>query len=359
MKANNYIKNITFLCLTIFSVLLSCTEKSKQLTKEEVKDFARKLEISVSKRESAFFDNAIDRKEMMKRAGLSAGKYSKEKINLGTSVVNALSKNGTFELIKQYDKAGIWHLLFRLYENDNMALNYFDFELMPRNDEVKIADGYAYNVGQNLSEVLKDLYHQMDELEANAKEDKDKWLDLIPDMRKLVSQGKFNEALGIFQTIPPDVRKIKLMQIIHVIICSGVDVETQQAALNEYKELYPGEPNIALLEMSGYLLMENYELALPALDELDKMIDKDPLLDFHRSICYKMLGKYDQQKECLARLIHNIPDFENGMLELIAVYLKNKDYEKARPLVKDFRTRSRFNQNSLSLILSSYPGFQE
>ena len=110
MKANNYIKNITFLCLTIFSVLLSCTEKSKQLTKEEVKDFARKLEISVSKRESAFFDNAIDRKEMMKRAGLSAGKYSKEKINLGTSVVNALSKNGTFELIKQYDKAGIWHL---------------------------------------------------------------------------------------------------------------------------------------------------------------------------------------------------------------------------------------------------------
>ena len=358
MRANNHIRNVTFLCLTIFSVLLSCLEKPKQLTKEEVKDFARKLEISVSKRESVFFDNAIDRKELMKRAGLSAGKYAKEKIKLGTSVVNALSKNGTFELIKQYDKEGIWHLLFRIYENDNMALNYFDLELNRRNDEVKIADGYAYNVGQNFSEVLKDLYHQMNELETNTKEDKDKWLDLIPAMRKLVSQGKLTEALTIFQTIPPDVRKIKLMQIIHMIICSGIDVETQQAAVKEYKELYPGEPNIALLQMSGYLLLENYELALQALDELDKTIDKDPLLDFHRSICYKMLGKYDQQKECLVRLMDNIPDFENGILELIAVYLKDKDYEKAGPLVKDFRTRKRFNQNSLNLILSSYPAIK-
>lgn len=346
-------KGIFFFCLVAL-FYSSCSNESRSLTSEEVKDFARKIEISLSKKEPAFFDNALDKKKLLKKSGIPANKISGKSLNLGTSIVNGFSSKTTFVLIKQYEKDGTWHLLYRIYDSDSQGLSYLDFELTCVRDEIKIADGYAYNVGQNLSELLKDLNLQMDEVADNAKENKDKWLDLVSPMRKLATQGKYQEALKIFQTIPPDVRKIKLMQIIHVIISSGIDAETYRSALEEYNLLYPNEPNSLLLQLSGYFVLEDYKQALEAINALDKMINIDPLLDFHRSICYKMLKDTDQQKKCLLRLNRNIPDFEDGILELIAVYRKEKNEVEADKWIKEFRLHSAYDQNRLDAVLGSY-----
>src|SRR5258705_5540544 len=196
-----------FLCAVI---LWGCNETKKPLTAEEVKNFARELETSVNRKNPAFFDNALDRKEILRRAGIS-DQRSTESMNLGTGIVSLLSQKGSFKLIKQYEESGTWHLLFRLYINKIMALNYYDLELWQRGSQIKIAAGYAYNVGQKFSEILKDLDQQMDEVADKAKENKDKWLDQISVMRKLVMKGQFDEAYKTFEGIPADVPQIKLM----------------------------------------------------------------------------------------------------------------------------------------------------
>ena len=333
--------------------LCGCNDSAKPLDIGEVTDFARKLETSVNKKDPSFFDDAIDKDEISKRANMPDSRAA-SRIKLGSGIVSLLSSKGSFLLVKKYEKDGIWHLLFRLLVEDNMALNYYDFELKRRNAKVKIIDGYAYNLGQKFSEVLGDLNSQMNEIERESRQDKDRWLDLIGVMRKKIMDSRFKEAYDMFQTIPPDVRKIKIMQIIHVTICAGISAEIQQAAFNEYKNLYPNEPNIALLQMSSYLLQQNYESALTAIDDLDKMINKDPLLDYHRSICFKMLGKNEQQKECLVRLVKNVPGFEDGLIEMIAVSIENENKTEATKWIKEFRLHSAYDQDRLDAVLESY-----
>jgi hypothetical protein len=123
---------ITF-SLLFALVLFSCNTPVKPVTAEEAKDFGRQLQSSVEKRDGDFFDHAIDKKAFLKKAGLADddarafGSGFTEKLNIGTQLVRSLSKKGTYQLVKQYEKDQKQHLLFRLY--DNGSLNYHDIEL--------------------------------------------------------------------------------------------------------------------------------------------------------------------------------------------------------------------------------------
>ena len=63
---------------------------------------------------------------------------------------------------------------------------------------------------------------------------------------------------------------------------------------------------------------------LAAVNGLDSQINKDPLLDFYRYLSYNLLEDEEKGRVCLNRLLKNMPDFQKGYLELIAVELDAK-----------------------------------
>lgn len=345
----------------------SCKQEVKPLSAEEVKDFARKLETSVNKRETQFFDDAIDRNSLIKRANIPSGKNARDfkrglnsGMNMGTTMKQSLSAKATYTLVKQYEKDKVHHLLFRLY--DNGSLNYHDLELTRSGKDVKVADMFIYTTGENLSETLHGIYLQL----AGMFDDKtskitpnDEWLKKLPDIRKLMREGKNREAADLFNKIPGQVRKGRAFQILHVEVSSGLSYDEYNDAIEEYKRLFPNEPNMHLLLLDGYIIQKQYDKALNAVNELDKMINKDPFLDYYRYLCYKLLQDEASGKECLVRLVKAMPGFEEGVLELIAVYLDENDYEAARPLVVNYKSRSSFDQSALDQLLEQHPGFTE
>ncbi len=367
MSATVHQRILLAACLAVLFTTPSCKPETKPLTAEEVKDFARKLETSVSKRETEFYDNAIDRTTLIKKAKIPSGKNANEfkrglnsGMNMGTTLKQGLSAKATYTLVKQYEKDGIYHLLFRLY--DDGSLNYHDMELKRSGKDVKIADMFVYTSGENLSETLHGIYVQL----AGAFADKsssitpdDEWLKKLPDIRKLMREGKNREAADLYDKIPEKVRKGRAFQILHVEVCSGLEWDEYNAAIEEYKKLFPNEPNMHLLLLDGYIIQKQYDKALNAVNELDKMINKDPFLDYYRYLCYNLLQEKEKGKECLVRVVQAMPDFEDGVLELISVYLGEDDTTSARPLVEKFRSRSSFNQSSLDLLLEQHPGFTE
>ena len=150
-----------------------------------------------------------------------------------------------------------------------------------------------------------------------------------------------------------------MFQVMHMEICSGLSGEEYNRAIAEYEMLYPHEPNMQLLMIDGYILRKDYGKALAAVEDLDKMIDKDPLLDFHRAMCYTLLKNEPKRREYLERLVKNLPDFEDGVLELITDYLKSNQYEKAKPLIDRYKNNSEFNQSALTMVLYLYPDYKE
>jgi tetratricopeptide (TPR) repeat protein len=186
-----------------------------------------------------------------------------------------------------------------------------------------------------------------------------RWLKEVPAIRQLINTGKNREALDIYNRMSDKIKNIRMFQIIHIEICSGLTDEEYDKAIKDYEKLYPNEPNMHLLQIDEYTVRKDYPKALNAVNELDKMIDKDPLLDYHRAMCYTLMKDTARRVECLERLVKNMPDFEDGIIELIASYFSTKEFEKAKPLVDNFKSKAEFNQLTLKLLLNSYPGYDK
>jgi tetratricopeptide (TPR) repeat protein len=354
-----------FAITTLFLMTTSCKQKEKPLTKAEALDFAKKIEISIGKRDSKMLDEAIDEKAIFKKMDLESGKDSRSfqtglsrGLKMGTKITESLTAKGTYSLIKHYEKDKIQHLLFRLY--DDGSLNYHDYELTRTGGQPKVADIFIYMSGENFSETLKNLFIQFkDELGDDSNNESAGWIKKMPDIRSLITAGKHQQALDIYNSMPEKIKRGRVFQIVHVEICSGLEEEEYSKAITEYETLYPNEPNMKLLLIDGYILRKDYPKALNAVNDLDKMLDKDPLLDYHRAMCYSLMKDDAKRTEHLERLVKNIPDFQDGILELLADYLETGEFEKAKPLIDRYKTKSEFDQETLDLLMTGYPGYQK
>jgi hypothetical protein len=109
-----------------------------------------------------------------------------------------------------------------------------------------------------------------------------------------------------------------------------------------------------LVMVDGYFLQKEYVKMLAAVNSLDSQINKDPLLDFYRYLSYNLLLDKAKAKTCLVRLLKNMPDFQKGYQELIAVELGDKNKNEADSLIKIYRGKAKFNQGELDNIIAYY-----
>jgi tetratricopeptide (TPR) repeat protein len=231
--------------------------------------------------------------------------------------------------------------------------------LINNGGKTKIADIYIYITGENFSETLRNLYLQFaDEIEgAKKNNDAAAWMKKLPEIRSLINKGEHRQAMELFNNIPVKYRSGKIFQVMNVTISSGLSEEEYGTALDEYNKLFPNEPNAALLMIDGHILHKDYNKALEAVNMLDRQINKDPLLDYYRYLCYNLLNEKEKAKQHIEQVVKNIPGFGDGMLELIATYLEDHEYDKARPFVEKYKAKSSFDQTTLDLLLSAYPDY--
>jgi tetratricopeptide (TPR) repeat protein len=351
-------------CTIVCVAILSCKQPQKPLTKEESLEFAKKVQQTIERKDATFLDKAISPEALFTKMDLPNKKDSRsfeqgarKGMDLGTKILATMSDKGSYSFIKHYTKDSLHHVLFRLY--DQGMINYHDMELTRVNGEAKIADMYIYLTGENFSETMKTLYSEFTSFEEKGSTQNSRWMQEIPKIRNLITEKKYQEALDIFNSMPLVIQNSRPFQIINVEIASGISDEDHIKAVERYEALYPNEPNMQLMLIDAYVLRQQYDKALKAVNELDRMIDKDPLLDYYRAICYNLLNDQEKFREHLELLVKNIPDFEDGLIELINDYLENEEYEKARPLIKNYQSRKSFDQSALTDVLDAYPNYIE
>jgi hypothetical protein len=356
MAFNFRFKPFSLVCLLIFA--FACGYKSNPVSVDEAKQFAEKVEASVLQNDPNFLNNSLDKKEILKRAGLKSKVWDPASskgyaMDIGTKLMNTLQSKGTYEVVKHYEKSGIRHILFRMFLQGN--INYHDFELHKKGSKVLVSDIYVYTTGENLSETLSLINSEMDDIENQPgdREDKDKWLNYIGRLKEMALEGRHEEAKKLFHTIPHDVQQMKIMQLTNLTICSGLGKDEYNEAFKQYESRYPDEKNIPFLKISYYMMNDDSKNTLLAVDELDRFIDKDPLLDYFRHLCHYSAGDRVNSLICLKRLVKNMPDFEDGVMELIALFLKEGDSESARPLIERFRKNASFDQKNLDNFLNT------
>lgn len=347
--------------------VVSCSQPEKPVTAAEAATFAKELEAVMASRNEFKYSQLMDAEAFKKRIreqsnnkldgrmidgaikGLKNGSF-------GSQLVGSLGKTGTYRLVKQYEKGNHQHLLFRMNSEE---LNYHDYELIKKGEQVKIADMYIYTTGQNLTTTFTESLTSMSAQTA-AMERLDKTeVDKVERIKKYLNSKQYEKARSLYQTLPRIIRDQRVYKMIYIRIASGLGTDEYLKALSQFQQDYPDASNIFLLMIDAYFLKKDYDGALKSVNQLDSVINKDPFLDYYRGLLYKQKEDTEHQLFYLEQLHKNMPDLPEGMLQLIDCYLDQQQTGKAVALTKQYKKSKQVDTESLETLYAAYPDYKK
>lgn len=360
-------KQLVLLLLLPLWIIGCAEEKEQPLTKEEAIAIGNRLQASVEAGHSQLFDSLFMNRVFADRIAQEAGEsmsaaYKKsltdalQKRTIGREMLKSMGADDTYEFLRHYEKDQRHHLIFRMYGSS--GINYHDIELVKINNRIGLADMFVYMTGENFS---KTLARAMELMTGQAdKKSEDSALQAaksVQEIRTLMNRQQYEKASQLYEELPASFKKDKTMQLMHISIVSELDQAQYHEALGAFEKQYGQDPSAQLALFDLYFLNEDYDKSLKVLDVLDASIQGDPVLNLYRSIIYTRMEQPEKSVQCLEALYKAKPDFENGVLELIANYIEVKNNEKAEALVTAYRANKKFDQEKLENLKYLYPDF--
>jgi thioredoxin-like negative regulator of GroEL len=352
--------------LVVTLALTSCLGPQEQpVSQEEARVMAQKINSAIASKSDETFLGFIQLDVFTERISRASGKeipgsFKKglkaglKNANLGGQIIEALKDKGSYELIKQYEKNKIQHLLFRMYSEG--GFNYHDYELTKVGGKVYIADIFIYLTGENFSKSASEILagiEEADDLQKYKREDIEKFKRL----NGLIASSRFEEAKTLYDKLPATFRDKKVVQINYLSIAAGLGGEEYEKALTDFEARYSNEPNMGISLIDGYVYTKQFDRALNVINQLDSMVGKDEMLDYIRYLLYNQMDKPEEARQALENVNHHYPAFEDASIELIYLYCEVQEYEKARPLVKAYRANEEFDQEKLDEVLDLFSKF--
>jgi hypothetical protein len=355
----------SYALLFIPLLFASCSLRENPVTKDEALKLAHRIEYSAAHRDNALLNNIFDEKELARRISKEGGLLMSSALvkgavegfqqgQFGKAIIDALGKDGSYELIKYYEKDKKQHILFRL--NGEGGVNYHDFELVKSEETVKAADVFIYISGEDLSKTIADALKLADQ--NIPKEDLDK-VEKIKTIKSFMAQGEDQKALDIYDELPDAIKKEKAYQLIHIRLCSKLGNEKYIQALDQYRNLFPNEPNMYLMMIDAYILQKDYPAALGAVNKLDSLIDKDPYQDYQRGLIYLLLKDTLHSEQSFERLHRNMPKYNKGIIELMETYYYTHNDDKAVQLIREAKDSNYLSPQYLDAIYSLHPELKQ
>lgn len=323
--------------ILIFSIcLFSCNIAEQSATKEEAKAFAKKLENQASIRSVNFFNSSISSKALAQRVkaigdlgndgsfedGLMQGLKKNE---MGKKILASMGKEGSFELVRIYEKEKKTRAIFRMFSSEG-GFNYYDLELIKENNEIKIADFFVYLTGENFSETMADL---VSSLMSSTRINKDESaLTNLQQIKYQVNNGNFTAAWDDFNQLPYAVQNTKGAQMIKLEISRNISDSLYATVVNQYESLVKEKKFDNLILLDYYIAKQKFSDAITLIDTLDARIQYDPFLNYYRGLMHYNNNNFDKAIDCYEKLIKGLPNFKPGYEELMVLYA-TKDKAKA------------------------------
>ncbi len=343
-------------------LLTGCAKKEQPVTKEEAITYANAITASIKKHDEPFLDKVLDldlfAKEVMKVAGEKGSGSLRDGVmqglkqrNISREIFSAMGKDGLYEFLKQYEKEGHQHIIFRLYGQN--GINYHDFELVKYDDKISAKDIYIYLSGENLSATMAQIFSSVLQQSDGNNSQMIRYADNMKRLRALQTQKNFKAAKEAFDQLPPGLKKERAFQLIKLQIASELDNDTYTETLNEFEKLYGNDASAQFAMFDGYFLRGDFAKALKVLDQVDSSVN-DPLLDYFRALIYTQKKDDKTAVLYLEKLYKKMPYFETGVLELMANYIEMQRYPETNALIAAYKKNTSFNQARLSDMKERY-----
>ncbi|RYY50264.1 MAG: hypothetical protein EOO06_04325 [Chitinophagaceae bacterium] len=362
-------KTILAKALICTLLLVGCKSKEEKPSEAEAQQFAASISKDASDRQINFLEKNIVLPALMdrmyeldeikklkaSRSGMEKGvEQGLKKHNYEKTLFETLGNNGTFQLVKLYEKDGKRRSIFRAFGSG--GLNYFDMELTKVDNKVGIADMLVYTTGENISRSMAEISEKI--FSAGTTSQDQIGPALINIKRHLASED-FESAKAEYDRLPQSLKNTKLLESVYLSILPNLSGTENQAEMERIEKKYAADPNSQLMLIDIYIARKDYDKTLAAVDVMDKNINKDPFLDYYRGLIHNLNGKSEEAIAHFEKVAAAMPDFADNYAELFAHHAKENNKEKAKQYFAAYKKLKQRDPEVVSYYETEYPYLAE
>ena len=273
------------------------------------------------------------------------GRFSK-------GIQSETGRGGNYDLLKIVRRGKDRHAIFRLVTGaaspaGGGLINYHNLRLIKQKGKVRADDIYIGRVGAWLSEnyrsSLKPAILKSKESPVGFTSEQREQMEvyrLAAQMDRAARMGKYAESTELFQQLPEDVKKTKIVLTTRLLATNRDELFK---AAEEMLAEYPGSPAVGLRLMDFGMKQRD----LPALEQARELLAKwtggDPYIDLNVATAKAKLGSLEEAIEMSQGIDISKFNFENPVFLKLNIALAAKDNVT---LLECFRIlRDKFDQD--------------
>jgi len=319
---------------------------NQNISEAEAAEFGAAWETAVAEGDVAasktliWFDKMLDRViasfelEPKYVAGFKQGANSGSPI---AKLVGQLKANqdagGSYRLVRVVTRAGDRHAVFRLL-GANGALNYHDLRIVRDGDQLRADKIFVAMTGEKISDSMKTamapLVQKLTPMARMMGGDQRelKLLEKQSAVMKSIVAGDMAGALDLYGKLPADVQKRKMIQVYRLTALAQLaERETEYLqAMDQYAELFPGDPSLALISIDAAVLRDDMDLLIKAHGDLTTWSAGDPILDLIVGAVLANSGRPEEAQAMVADVDPASLGLESAHDYRLAIALGNDDH---------------------------------
>ncbi|QXP61810.1 tetratricopeptide repeat protein [Olleya sp. HaHaR_3_96] len=251
-------------------------------------------------------------------------------------IITELENGAYYDFVNyRYDEyLETYYILFRLYSSES-GLNYHDYRIHKKGQDMQISDAYIYYSGENLSETMARLMGYaipQKKILGLIKNSKNEGVNDLFKALRYKREGDFEKSYNTINTITSKISKEKFFLIFKSIIASNLDDDTYLNSLEELINTYSEDPTIVLNRIDYAIYKGNYFEAIQLLNQLQENTEDDFLNYLKANVAFQdenfdfALNNYDY-------IVQNYPDFFEGQAGYLNTLVMMKKYTEATAFI--------------------------
>jgi hypothetical protein len=336
--------------------------RQEDVSEAEATEYAERAAEAIVSNDVAAINRLLDLDELIDRATQGGDATEKVRVAFQTGLRQGLKSTGNpmlqmakmvaaggqFRHTRLIDRGKSRAAQFRLIRADGGS-DYFMISLRKgANGEIVGTDLYTLSSGENISNVLRRFYlmavaEQDQGLIARLSGSEQKFAQnasKFGNMARALQSGNFQAVIQLYDSLPPELQAMKPTKLLRIAASVKTDDKLYAAALEDFREAYPGEPCADFMSIDHYFMRGEYEQAVDAIDRTSKFVGGDAYMEALKGQVLLLAGDRAAARAALANARADEPTLINAYWMAINVELAEKDYAAVASLLTQIDEKS-------------------
>jgi len=266
-------------------------------------------------------------------------------------LINSL-KNGDFYNFVSYhfdpiDKT--YHMIFRYY-SEKYGLDYHDYRILKKGDNLLVDDIFVYSSSQKLSETLKLFYLGQvpkNYISSFSKKTEYKYILML---KNFIDANNNNDAKKAYKHISLLNKSLgnkdRFTAMLKLNTSQAISEEAYFETMENILNHFSIDPSTNLAAIQYHYLNKDYEAVFKSINSIQNHTN-DTFLDFEKGNLSFAASNYESATVFYKNMIENYPHFHLPKFSLLVIYEQEQQFENAIHLLNVILNTSTYKKETL------------